>query len=212
MKNIINKIKSIKTKFTGLPKKKKIIISTVSGLLLITTIGTFMYARNTYGFTMTEKQKDSKIEEVLKGKDYSKASQINQRYYSSNSAKKDIYDKTINLCKETNTSSLEEAGDYIAQEQKNMPKIIDIDLKPTYSFSYDYVDVKLTVKNEGNKDIKYIRINIYFLDKNNKIVHSEWTNSDDIILQGSTQVVTKMVKWDTNWKDIKYEVSDWSFR
>ena len=54
---MLNNLKGLTNESTksikGFSKKKKIILSTVSGLLLITTIGTFSYARNTYGFSMT---------------------------------------------------------------------------------------------------------------------------------------------------------------
>lgn len=216
MRNMLNNLKGLTNESTksikGFSKKKKIILSTVSGLLLITTIGTFSYARNTYGFSMTNIQKENKINQILSTKDYDKATEIANKYYSNDSDKRNIFVKTINLCKETKTGSLDEANQYIQQELKNMPKIVDINFKPTYSFSYDYVDVILTVKNEGNKDINYVKINLFFLDGSGNIIYSDWTNDNSIIKQGSTQIIKHMVKWNTNWKDVKTEVEDWKFR
>ena len=216
MRNMLNNLKGLINESTksikGFSKKKKIILSTVSGLLLIITIGTFSYARNTYGFSMTNIQKENKINQILSTKDYDKATEIANKYYSNDSDKRNIFVKIINLCRETKTGSLDEANQYIQQELKNMPKIVDINFKPTYSFSYDYVDVILTVKNEGNKDINYVKINLFFLDGSGNIIYSDWTNDNSIIKQGSTQIIKHMVKWNTNWKDVKTEVEDWKFR
>ncbi len=85
-------------------------------------------------------------------------------------------------------------------------KILKVDIEyPKYSS--DYVDINVTVTNEGEKSISYIKINLFFEDENGKIVKSDWTNDTSIIKPGASQVITKMTETD-GWKTVTAEIAD----
>lgn len=67
--------------------------------------------------------------------------------------------------------------------------------------SYDskYVDVEFTVQNKSEKDITYVKIDIYLKDSMGNIVSSTWTNDSSRIKPEAQQIITKMVEvggWD----------------
>lgn len=82
------------------------------------------------------------------------------------------------------------------------------------SFSYkaysNYNDAVVVVKNNSEKDITYIKINLYFKDDNGNIIGSDWTNDDSIIKPGAKQEITKMISNDI--KNFSAEIADIRFR
>lgn len=61
------------------------------------------------------------------------------------------------------------------------------------SFS-DYRDINITIKNNGNENINYVKINLYFKDKNGNVIKSDWANDDSCIKSNSRQTITDTVK------------------
>ena len=57
----------------------------------------------------------------------------------------------------------------------------------------DYEDAVIYVQNNSNKDISYIRVDIFIKDKNGKIVQSDWTNDSSTIKSGASQKIKKNI-------------------
>lgn len=62
------------------------------------------------------------------------------------------------------------------------------------SVAKDYEDAVIYVQNNSNKDISYIRVDIFIKDKNGKIVQSDWTNDSSTIKSGASQKIKKTFK------------------
>lgn len=58
----------------------------------------------------------------------------------------------------------------------------------------DYEDAVIYVQNNSNKDISYIRVDIFIKDKNGKIVQSDWTNDSSTIKSGASQKIKKTLQ------------------
>ncbi len=74
-------------------------------------------------------------------------------------------------------------------------------------YNSDYVDIDITVNNDGEKSVRYIKINLFFKDTSGEIIKSNWTNDNAIIKPGASQVITKMVKQD-GWRSVSAEIAD----
>lgn len=79
------------------------------------------------------------------------------------------------------------------------------------SYSSDYVDIETTIKNNSNKSIRYIKINLHFKDSKGNIVKSEWTNDSATIKQGANQIVSKMTLKD-GWTSVSAEIDEVKFK
>lgn len=80
---------------------------------------------------------------------------------------------------------------YINEYEKKNNCIIDkLDSEIRNNYMYLYI----TVKNNSNYDINYIKVNIYLEDKDGNIIQSDWTNDSSCIKPGATQTLEKMVK------------------
>ena len=88
-------------------------------------------------------------------------------------------------------------------------KITDVAIKNRGSYS-NYSDVLITVKNNSEKDIRYIQVNIYYKDYNGTIIKSDWTNDNSIIKPGASQTLECMSKRD-GWKNVECEIESIKF-
>jgi len=88
-------------------------------------------------------------------------------------------------------------------------KISDVEIERP-SYSSDYVDIKVTVTNNGERTVNYIKINLFYKDSAGKIIRSEWTNDSSAIKPGASQVITKMTK-DDGWYSVEAEIADISY-
>lgn len=135
--------------------------------------------------------------------------------------------KLIGLFKETNINNKKIVKDLIFEdtlkeaeellellEAINKEKIdvkiekLDIDYRGSRS---DYVDLKIKVRNDSQKTITYLKVNIFLKDKNGNIVSSDWTNDSSSIKPGATQTLTKMVKSD-GWHSFSAEIEKVNWR
>lgn len=96
-----------------------------------------------------------------------------------------------------------------AEDLKNV-KIDDVNIKRR-SYSSEYLDIETTIKNNSSKDISYIKINLYFRDKNDNIIKSDWTNDSATIKPGSSQIITKMVR-KGGWEVVQAEIDTVKFK
>lgn len=74
----------------------------------------------------------------------------------------------------------------------------------------NYKDINTKIINKSKKNIKYIKLNIYFKDDNGNIIGSDWTNDDSIIKPNATQTISKMISKDV--KNASVEIADIKFQ
>lgn len=72
---------------------------------------------------------------------------------------------------------------------------ISLSISPNkFSTHEKYANTTIYVQNNSNKDIAYIRVDIFIKDKNGKIVKSDWTNDSSTIKSGASQQIDTMLK------------------
>ena len=72
---------------------------------------------------------------------------------------------------------------------------IKLSISPSsISVAKDYEDAVIYVQNNSNKDISYIRVDIFIKDKNGKIIQSDWTNDSSTIKSGASQKIKKTLQ------------------
>ncbi|MDY6152621.1 MAG: FxLYD domain-containing protein [Terrisporobacter sp.] len=72
---------------------------------------------------------------------------------------------------------------------------IKLSISPSsISVAKDYEDAVIYIQNNSNKDISYIRVDIFIKDKNGKIVQSDWTNDSSTIKSGASQKIKKTLQ------------------
>nr|WP_278336807.1 FxLYD domain-containing protein [Clostridium frigidicarnis] len=71
----------------------------------------------------------------------------------------------------------------------------------------------MTVKNTGNKNIRYVKVNIFMYDSNNNIIDSYWTNSSSLIKPGAKLELEKMIPYKDNYENatMNAEIADMRF-
>lgn len=183
-------------------KKKMVIISIVmlifGGLLIYKTV------------LFTDEQKNSRINSAIAEYDYQKAYKLNDKYFGKNANDENIHNVnklSIDLCESTNKGNITDATNYIEQLKESKPKIINVKItKPSYSS--DYVDVNVTIQNNSTDSLNYVKINLFYTDKDGNTIKSEWTNDNSEILPNATQTLTKMTQND-GWTRVHAEVADW---
>ena len=74
-------------------------------------------------------------------------------------------------------------------------------------YSGDYANINITINNGGTTPINYIKVNLFFKDKNGNIVRSDWTNDDSNIQPGANQILTKMTKRG-DWYTVSAEIAE----
>lgn len=191
-------------KITQNNKKKTIII----GVVIFILCGLLVYKT----IPFTKDQKINRINSAIAQYDYQKAYKLNDKYFGSSKNEDDknafkINKLSIDLCESTKKGSVSEATDYVSQLEESKPDIINVEVA-NQKYSSDYVDVNVTVQNNGKDSLNYVKINLYYIDKDGNTIKSEWTNDNSNIQPNATQILTKMTKKD-GWKQVRAEVSDW---
>lgn len=185
-------------------KKKTILIGTV----ILILCGLLIY--KVIPFTVN--QKNDRINNAISEYDYQKAYKLNDKYFGSSTNEIDennyqINTLSIDLCKSTNKRSVLEATDYVKKLNESKPEITNVEVVKK-KYSSDYVDVNVTIQNNGTESLSYVKINLYYTDESGNTIKSEWTNDDSNIQPNATQTLTKMTEKD-GWKQVRAEVSDW---
>lgn len=93
------------------------------------------------------------------------------------------------------------------EKKQNPLKIVSIDFS---NYSNGYVDVNVKVLNQSGRDINYVKLNLFFYDKEDNVFRSEWTNDSAVIKDGAMQIVSKMTKND--FESVSVEVEKVSTR
>ena len=92
------------------------------------------------------------------------------------------------------------------QQELDTIKVTDVKIEQNKYSGYDNIVIK--VKNNGDTTINYVKLDLYYKDKNNNIVKSEWTNDASPIKPGATQKIEKMTDKDDSWNAVTVEVGD----
>lgn len=88
-------------------------------------------------------------------------------------------------------------------------EIIDVSVKPI-SGTTDFVNVEVTIKNNTDKNIRFISVDLYFYDKDRNIIFSDYTNSIAVIKPGANQKLERMIESD-DWVSVEAEVNKITF-
>lgn len=189
-------------------KKNIVGLLIVAIFILIVIIGFKVYQNRT-GFGLSEDNKIAKINDLVIDKKYDEANNLNYVYFKDDEEKYDDIDDKIYECQYKGLSNFEEV-DIKREKEKQLktqkvqkePKMIEVKPKAEIvDFTIEgtdatnsYINVKPVIKNIGNIDINYVKVNIYELDDNNNIVNSYWTNDNACIKPNATQTLSKMIK------------------
>lgn len=79
--------------------------------------------------------------------------------------------------------------DYISIESHK----VEVDEGTTRGRAY------ITLKNNSNKELNYVRVDIYFVDESENVIGSTFTNSSNSFLPGATQTLDRYVTWEDNY-------------
>ena len=72
--------------------------------------------------------------------------------------------------------------------------------------------VRVYVKNNSNKDIRYIKANLFEKDKNGKIIKSDYTNDDSIIKAGAKQEIDTYFAFKLSESTLEVELDEVDFK
>lgn len=197
-----------KTEEFELKRKRK----NARNILLVVMIAFILISvRNHYGILMSEKQKTRIINKIVSGKNYEKAMKVNDIYFGGSDKESismnRVTESIIEMCQTTNTRNMDEALKKTKelQEYVNTVEITKLEVVPN---SASYHDVKITIKNNGNKNLSYVEIGLDFEDANGNIIQSDWTNDSSTIKVGATQTLKKMISTDIKYAKVLAEVKE----
>lgn len=81
----------------------------------------------------------------------------------------------------------------------------------TWDIKGDYTYVKGRVKNINNKNIKYFEITVEYLDENEKVLDTDYTNSGEIIKPDNMKEFEIMHKYNSDYNKVRIFVNKISF-
>lgn len=195
-------------KLYKLSVKKKIIIVTLAIIILIGgSISWEKYKNYQYetGYNLSYEDKKLNIGTQLLMEKYEKAKQLSNAY----KVHENDMDKIIQIYKDNKGKvyTLSDAEQILSkQEYAKACTIEKVNIK-NKSYSSKYVDVEITVKNNTNQNINYVKVGLDFT-KSGQVVKSDWTNDNATIKPNATQKLTKMVD-SSGWDQVQAEVTQW---
>ena len=188
-------------------KKKKIIIGSICILSMVVIIISGMNKR---GVFLSEAEKIENINSMVTIKNYTRATELNNMYFDNNNrSDRNIYDKQkkrIDSYIDSVNKKAEEDRAKAKAEAEIQANPISIIKQEMVSISENYNEVQVTVKNNGSKNITYVKIGIDFMNESKDIVQSDWTNDSSVIKPGATQTITKMIARNGEYKYFNTEV------
>lgn len=125
-------------------------------------------------------------------------------------AKKEIVRKTQVLVKsidEINQSFINSTGGTV--DDFKSVEISEVWFENGGKYS-NYKDINTKIINKSQKNITYIKLNIYFEDDKGNIIGSDWTNDSSTIKPNATQTISKMIPKDI--KNASVEIADIRFQ
>ncbi|NSB12093.1 zinc ribbon domain-containing protein [Clostridium beijerinckii] len=155
------------------------------------------------GLSYDEKKINLSVE--LISEKYDKARELSKSYKVHDN---DI-DKIIQIYKDNKGKvyTLNDAEQILSKQQYTQACTVEkVEIK-NKSYSSKYVDVEITVKNNTNQNINYVKVGLDF-SKSEQIVKSDWTNDNSTIKPNATQKLTKMIDH-SGWDKVHAEVTQW---
>lgn len=111
----------------------------------------------------------------------------------------DGYDAALDLVLEYYGDSEETTLWILALEKKENEKLVDqieiVSQDLTLKNTGNYYDYTVTVKNNSDQTVNYIKVNIYLQDKDKNIIQSEWTNWSGNLPAGASTNLAKMIEY-----------------
>lgn len=170
-------------------KSKKRIIAIIASIVAIVVM-VFAFTPLRDKVFLTEEKKDENITMAYIQGEYSEAMQLVVEYYGT-----------------TSTKALAWAA--ILTEAENA-KIVD-DLKvedQSLVLDGNYYDYEAQIKNNSNKTVTYIKVNIYLYDEDGNMVNTEWTNWSGSLPPGGSTYIDTMIKDTGNIEKFKTEIAE----
>ena len=155
--------------------KKTVIWVAVLVVVLIIIIGVAL----SQTVFLTDEQKDERIAEIYINEGYDATREAIIKYYGTSS------DKAI--------SWLLAISDLEDKELAKQIEIVDQDLSTRSSGNY--FDYTVTVKNNSDETLRYIKVNIYLKDADENIIYSDWTNWSGSLPPGGSTVLDTMIPY-----------------
>lgn len=99
--------------------------------------------------------------------------------------------------------------DYIVQEYQNKPTKYDIEIVPGWTFTKkgNYTYIEGFVKNTSSKNINYYEIAAKYLDSNDNVIDTDWTNGIHLD-PGDSQSFEIMHKYYSECKYVRLEIRE----
>lgn len=95
------------------------------------------------------------------------------------------------------------------EEDFNNVQIINVAIEELSSSS-QYLNLKITLKNNTDKNIRFTRLNLYFYDSDNNIVFSDTMVDSSVIRPGANQIIEKLVQAN-GWISVESEIDSLRF-
>ena len=126
---------------------------------------------------LTDEQKDEKIAEIY----------INEGYDAARDAIIDYYGRSSDKA----LSWLMAISEFEDEDEELAEQVEIVDQNLSVRDTGNYFDYEVTVKNNSNETLSYIKVNIYLKDAGKNIIYSDWTNwSGSLPPDGSTVLDT----------------------
>lgn len=168
-------------KIKELLKNKKVLIIPV---LLVMIIG-FKIAYDEYGVGMSDDTKQDKIMDVLANKDYDKARKKTERLLKNNTSLKNVAIELISLYEDAGVGTAEEYSLYMQNKAKEIKQQIQDDVNKIYIENLKQIEnspkATFNIVNPTNRDISYMEMSVDYLDGNNNIISSGFTNETNVM-------------------------------
>lgn len=176
---------------------KKIIIFAILIIIIVSVISLFLYLRINYGFGLSINDKNKEISSLAEEKDYTKAIDLNNKYFNTDD---------LNNIIEHNENIKFIDGEYLKYNNVDPYDFKGFDYRKQIEFKLDKLDrlkddyykITVTVNNNGDESIRYIKIGLHFSDKDGKGINSGYDEYEipcyERINAGDTKTLTGYIK------------------
>ena len=73
-------------------------------------------------------------------------------------------------------------------------------------------EISISVKNDSDRDIRYIKVNLFEKDKNGKTIKSDWANDNSIIKVGARQKIKTYFDFSSSESTLEVELDEVDFK
>lgn len=165
---------------------KKIIIGVIVLVIVLSVIGVVL----SQTVFLTDEQKDERIAEIYINEGFDAAIDAIVKYYGSSSDKAISWGLLLMDLEEEDEEDLTEQIEIVEQNLTER----DSGHLAWYE-DPDYYDYEVTVKNNSDETLSYIRVDIYLKDANQNIIYSDWTNWSGSLPPGASTVLDTMIPY-----------------